>query len=233
LRRHVGQRLQVFYLIGRQTSSLAGAKTSQVDLAKPRADQVADGVPQPREHPPDLPVPPLANRYFDRRPRPAALHDADARPLRLPFRQVHAVDQPLHVGRGHRPGDGGPVRLRYLEPRVCEAVRQSAVVRHHQQAPGVGVESAHGEQPATAFRYQVDGAGPTGRVGVRADNPFGLIENPIFVGLRPERPTVQADVLRLRVGLHAAFGDDLAVDGHAAVRDEVFASAARPDAGPR
>jgi len=55
------QFLEVFYLLACQPSSLAGAEATQAQAADAGPDQVPDGMAEPGEHPPDLPVPPFAD----------------------------------------------------------------------------------------------------------------------------------------------------------------------------
>jgi hypothetical protein len=113
---------------------------------------------------------------------------------------------------------------------VREPIRERPVVRHHQEALGIGVEPPHREEPASGLPHKVHHPRASGRVVVRADDARGLVEDPVFEPLRRQPPAVEANVLGRRVGLHARLGHHPAVHADAAFGDERFARPPRGDA---
>jgi hypothetical protein len=113
---------------------------------------------------------------------------------------------------------------------VREPVRERPVVRHHQEALGIRVEPTHREEPGRRLPHKVHHPRASGRVGVRADDARGLVEDPVFEPLRRQPPAVEANVLSRRVGLRPRLGHHPAVHADAAFGDERFARPPRSDA---
>ena len=68
---------------------------------------------------------------------------------------------------------------------------------------------------------QVDGPGPTGRIGVRAQKAARLVQQEVARRLLADGPAVDRDVLPARIDARAQIAFDLAVDADA-TRDNVF-----------
>jgi len=227
LGRRVGQLLQVFYFIGRQRSSMARAHAAQGQPADARAHEFPHVVPEAGQGAPDLTIAALADRDLQRRPRAAAPDDPHLGRARAPLGQPHAATQPPQVVRRNVAGHRGHVGLGHFVARVGQAVGKEAVIRHQQQALGIGVEPPHGEEARLrVVLHQVDRPRAARRVEVRAHDALGLIEEPVLGALRMQARAVQANVLRLGVGLGPEFGHDPAVDHDTAGGDDVLARAA-------
>jgi len=178
----------------------------------------------------DLAVAAFAQGDFEDRPGRPALEHPDVRRPRPPLRQVHPAKEPHNVLPRHPPRHGRQVRLRNLISGVREPVRERPVVRHHQEAPGIRVEPPHREEPRRRLPHKVHHPRASGRIGVRADDARGLVEDPVFEPLRRQPPAVEANVLGRRVGLRPRLGHHPAVHADAAFGDERFARPPRGDA---
>lgn len=126
--------------------------------------------------------------------------------------------------------DLGVIALQHAGTRMHQPVGQGAVVREQQQPLGVIVEPADGIEPPSDVADEIHHRRAPLRIVQRGDEAGGLVEHEIDRGrLKPEQFAVDFDVIALRVGLGAQLGDNPAVDGDAAVRDQRFRLAARRD----
>ena len=133
----------------------------------------------------------------------------------------------------HRAGDLGEVGLEHAVAGVLEAVREVAVVGEDEQALGVGVEPADVEEPLLAVADEVADVDPAELVAHRGDDAERLVEGEVDPRL-VELDAHAVDVHGLGgADAHAELGDDLAVDLHPALADQVLADPARADAGRR
>ena len=114
-----------------------------------------------------------------------------------------------------------------------EAAGEVAVVRHHEESLGIGVEPPDRKEARPRVAHQIDDAAPARRIEIRADDALGLMEDPVLGPLGPQAFAVEADVLRLEIGLRAEFGDHSAVDRDAARGDDRFAGPPRGNPGAR
>lgn len=121
------------------------------------------------------------------------------------------------------------VLLLDAESRMCHPESNVAVVRQEQQAGRVAIEAADRNDPLGDIDQVEDGA-TTPLVARRRDVAIGLVEQDVAPPLVLQRLPIDPDILALRVDLNAQLGDDLAVDGHPALTDQVFRLAARGDA---
>jgi hypothetical protein len=131
--------------------------------------------------------------------------------------------------------DEGFVDLGDVEPWVGEGVGEIAVVGHDDQARGLEVESADGEEPGLGGVIDDLGDGGAielGLVGGGDEHAFGLVDHEVELALRrPEEAAVDEDSIGVGVDEDGESTNDLAVDADAALLDEVFAGAAGGDAG--
>jgi len=183
-----------------------------------------------RERSADLAVAAFTQGDFEDRTRRSSLEHPDVRRPRPPLRQVHPAKEPHNVLPRHPPRHGRQVCLRDLVLRVREPIRKRPVVRHHQETLGIRVEPTHREEPGLRLLHKVHHPRASGRVGVRADDARGLVEDPVFEPLRRQPPAVEANVLGRRVGLRPRLGHHPAVHADAAFGDERFARPPRGDA---
>jgi hypothetical protein len=189
--------------------------------------------PEPRglEHAADLSVTPLVERDLDHGlPRRRIEHAHRCRGAHHPGLELDAELEPLQ----HR-GCGWTIRVRAValhDPvaRVHEVVRQLAVVGQDQEPAGVGVETAHREQPRAARKQVGDRPAPLG-ILERADHADRLVEQQVG---RPrparKRPALDLDHVVVRVDLPARLGAHLAVDTHLPGAHQRVGPAARGDA---
>ena len=230
-RRRLRQPQQVLDLLGRQRPGLPDAHPAQRHPPDPGPHQFADAVPKAGEHAADLPVAAFADGDLDQRPVPVALQEVDLGGAGAALGQVNAMGQPPHGLAAYLADDGGQVRLGHLEPRVRQALGKVAVVGHQQGAARVGIEPAHREEARPRMLHEVDGPLAAGGIVVGADDARRLVEEPVLRPLLVDAVAVEADVLRLGVGLGPEFGDGLPVDRHAARQDDLLAGPPRGHAG--
>jgi hypothetical protein len=112
--------------------------------------------------------------------------------------------------------------------RVRQAVGQLAVVGQDHQADARLVETADGEHPFGHLRQQIDHAGAARRVGVGRDVTARLAHREIDHPLRADRLAVERDLLRLGIDARAQLVDHLAINGDAALKNQLLAGATRP-----
>ena len=115
--------------------------------------------------------------------------------------------------------------------RQFEQARQAAVVGQEQQALGVDVEAADGDDARHLRRQRGEYGRPALRVARGGDQPFRLVIEPQPRALaRRQRDAVDGDAVR-RADIDGGRGQHAAVDGDAAVGDPAFGVAARAEAG--
>ena len=206
---------------------MAHAHAAQAQPADARAHEFPHVVAESRQRAPNLAIAALADRHLQRGPRAAAPDDPHLGRARAPLGQPHAAAQPPQVVRRNVAGHGGHVGLGHFVARVGQAVGKETVIRHQQQALGIGVEPPHREEARLrVVLHQVDRPRAAGRVEVRAHDTLRLVQEPVLGALRMQARPVEANVLRLGVGLGPEFGHDPAVDHDAAGGDDGLARAA-------
>ena len=191
-------------------------------------DRVAHGL----EEPPHLVLPALVQRDLDPR-------------VVVGLEHAHAVDRHQVLVHAHAPAQalesvlaGHARHLRvvdagHLVARVRHALREAAVVREQDEALGRHVETPDREEAGDRgdeahHRWPVLG------VASRGDDAARLVQDE--VDERPRRlhsDAVDADVVRLDVGLRPQLADDLAVDRDAALEHQLLRAAPRGEARAR
>ena len=189
---------------------------------------VADGL----HHSVDLPVAALRDGELDPRVL-AVFRDACACDDGLSNRAVE-LDAGLEL-RGIRvvkhATQLGVVRLWHRAPRVHEPVGKIAVVGEKQHALGVEVETPHGVDARPVLRQQIYDGGTTLGIVQRRNAATWLVQHEVTLALDDDELAVDLDAI-LRLDARAELRD-LAVDAHAAFRDEDLCLAAGGDAGLR
>jgi len=119
------------------------------------------------------------------------------------------------------------------EPGVGEAVGQFAVVGDQQQPLAVFIEATDGEQPLGRLGKEVNHPGPTLGVAVGAEHPGRLVDQIVRPAMDAESLAIEPDILCVGIDAGPQFRDGLAIHGHPARGDVLFAAAAGPNAGHR
>ena len=196
------------------------------------ADEALDRMGDRVAHPPDLAVPALPDRDLDPRARPRPrLHDAqepDFRGQRPPAVDDDAVTQPLQIPFVGNALDECFVRPVQLVAGMRHPLGKVAVVGQDDQPFGIEVEPADRiEVPADAgARHQADDRRPPLRIGSGAHDAARLVEQQIPApGDRLQPAPVDFDLVTRRIGLGPELQDDVAVDRHAPLTNQLVGRA--------
>jgi hypothetical protein len=217
-----------------------------------RADRQARVADRPEPHPAQ-PHHRVTNRltHVPHLPRaPFVQHDRDHRLILA--RAKPRLDQSHSGGRGpvavdrHTPAQAIERRLVghaadahvvfpfHLVTRVEQALGQRTVVGQQQQSLGVVVEPPNRIDVLTDVRQQIEDRLSTLRILPRRHVPPWLVEQDVPVmGDDPDPLAIDADVVVRGIGLRAEFQNRLAVDAHAALRDQALGGATRCHTGGR
>jgi hypothetical protein len=141
----------------------------------------------------------------------------------LAIRQPDTFDQ-LVIDIALGPArDDRAIDLLDAVPRMSEPVGQSAVVGQNHQTCAVFVQAADGVHALRdGARDQVDHTWPTRRVIRRRDVPLRFRDGQIDQPLALHGCPIDLD-LRRRLDLRAELSDRLAIDGDAALEDQLLA----------
>jgi hypothetical protein len=131
--------------------------------------------------------------------------------------------------------DEGLVGLGDVELGVGEGVGEVAVVGHEDEARGLEVEAADGEEPGLGGVIDDLGDGGAvelGLVGGGDEHAFGLVDHQVELAFRlAEGAAVDEDAIGVGVDEDGQAADDLAIDADATLLDEVLAGTTGGDAG--
>ncbi len=166
---------------------------------------------------PGILLSPLEPRHLGRRGEPIFQPNAAAQLL-----ERRIVGVALHLGQIHP---------RHLVLGVHQLVRGLAVIGEQQRALGVIIEPPHGEDPAFEPLDILADRRPALRVMHRGDDPGRLVKQvPLPLIRGDDGGTVHHDQVFVAVDLGAQGGDDLTVDLHATVENQLLGGATRRDA---
>ena len=148
----------------------------------------------------------------------------------IPSSSLDASAEAADGRRGRLARHLDQVLLLDAEGRVGEPVGEVAVVGEEQETLGVGVEAADGEH-ARLVGHELDDRAPALRIVRRGHHPGRLVEEVVHeVGGGRYPDAVDLDAVALRVDPAPQLGH-LAVDGDAAVLDELLAHPPAAEAG--
>ena len=184
---------------------------------------MADGL----AHAPHLALAALVQHDLDDARAARRAQHAHPRRRSAPAVQLDARGQPRSRLGAHRASHRRLVRLLDAVARVHEPRREVAVVREQQQPGRVGVEPAHGEEPAVGAD-EIDHRAPAVRVPHRRDDVRGLVEQHVRMLVRRDGASVERDGRACRDALPGRCRDD-AVDRDASRLDERLHAAARAE----
>jgi len=218
---------------------LSSRSTERIDLLRRQATGVAEGQVAKRqagvadppkldhgaadrfEHPPHLTVPTLVQDHlqpgvFFLQPQ---LVNGAGRRRAVP--ELHTAAQAFNLIVVEDALDLDVIALHHAGARMHERMGHRAVVRDQQQPLGVIIEPADGIEPAPVLADEIHHRRAPLRVADGGDDAVGLVEHEVDRRrLKVEELAVHLDMVALRIGLGAQLGDDPAVDGDAAVRDQ-------------
>jgi hypothetical protein len=178
----------VLDLVVRELAPGSGLEAAQVEAGVAAAVQAGDRVADRLEHALDLVLAALVDAELDsRRAEPARAGGTGT-----PVVELDALLEPAERVVAGRAFDLGLVGLADLVPRVCEPVRELAVVGEQERARGVGVEAADRHDSGLGG-HELDDGGPPVRVAGGGDDARGLVEEQVREALRGERASVELD----------------------------------------
>jgi hypothetical protein len=181
------------------------------------------------QHPPDLAILSFSENELEDG-RVAPLPDRlDPLGSNLSFGEPDPFGQLAEDLAGRRTGHDDPVKLLDAVFGVSELVGEFAVVGQQQEPDAHLVEPADGIDALGDLGQEVENSRSTRRVVVRRDVPFWLVDREVDRALDLDLLAVDRDRGPGEVNLRPEFADDLAVDRHPALEDQILASPSRPD----
>ena len=129
----------------------------------------------------DLTVLAFLEFQFKKRAAASAFQCLDAVESEEAIRKVHSLLEFRESCGFRNSGDLHAVLSCHLVTRMSQLFGQSAVVGNQQQADGVFVETADGEQSLIRGRDQINSPRSSGGVSVRADNALRLVDQIVAV----------------------------------------------------
>ncbi len=210
---------------------LALGQVEQLERAERDADQAADLEAERAEDLADLAV--LAFAKADGQPGVGALEGVDGG---LDRAVLHALDldallQLVEIGLRDAAACAHPVAAQPAGFREFEMAGQLAVVGQQQQALGVEVEPADGDDARQLRRQLVEDGGAAFGVGVGGDEAARLVVAPEAQRLGHGQGLAVDQDLVARPDVERGCGQQRAVDADAAFGDPTFGLAARAEPG--
>jgi len=218
---------------------LAGSKIGQFQRTECDSPELADRVSQHQHHASDLAIPALGE------------HDPHPRSVTLCLQDSHRLES---SGAGASCAVVGQVDPPFQPPDECgidlavhgdvvdagdvmrwmgQQVGKHAVVGQQEEPGRVHVQSAHAEQSDSGRMLDEINRPPSMfLIGGGADDAAGLEEHDAHRrGMGTNRLPMHRDVIRLGVHPCRQLRDEVAVDADRALRNQLFAGAARGNAG--
>jgi hypothetical protein len=183
-----------------------------------------------RHHPADDVVAPFAHQKADVRFRVAAMRHEYLLSLRKPVFEVKTLKDLLHRLICDNAAKSRGIDFGHAVARVRKDIGQFAVVGQENQALGVLVKPAHGVHPARLSGNKPQDGRSAEFIRRSAQNAGRLVEKVIDLALLLDLNAVHFDARRFRVGLYAHLSYEHAIDGDAALGDDLFAFAPRSHA---
>ncbi|SIN71420.1 hypothetical protein SAMN05444166_0354 [Singulisphaera sp. GP187] len=217
----------------RERAIFAECEALERDGADRDPGQGHDLVPELRQHPAHLAILPFGEDDLEDRRLPLLADHANASGADLAFRQPDSVDQLVeHLAFGAS-GHDNAVELLDAELGVRQLIGELAVVGQENQPRAHLVEAADGIDALGHLGKDVDHPGAAGRVVIGGDVPLGLGDRVIDHPLEMDGLTVDGDLGLPRVHLGSELFDDLTVNRHPPLADDILAGASRADSGVR
>jgi hypothetical protein len=217
---------QPAHFIGRQITEGAFRQIAEHQTAGPDPLQSDHRVAHAVEHAPHLALPSLVDRDLE---PGVGLFFPDLLELcrsGLAVIEINSLLEVFYLAVFEETLYLRQIGLGKLVFRVCDQVREIAVIRQDQHAFGVVVQTAHGIDADLDALQQVLHRGPAFRVGHGRDKARGLVQHDIDLRLlRIDELAVDFDMVLVRVGLGAQLGHHLAVHAHPAFGDKRFRGA--------
>jgi hypothetical protein len=138
------------------------------------------------------------------------------------LRKVHPFLELLENLRAGATGNMAAISADDFEPGVSKALCEVPVVGEQEQALGVFVKPADGEQPLVSNRNEVDSSSTALRVAVCTKYALGFIEQKVAEARESAAFGVQTNVLIFDGYEPGRIRDNFAVDGDAAIADVLF-----------
>jgi hypothetical protein len=192
-------------------------------------------MPDRLHHPPHLAVTSLVQRDVQDRAlrRFVEFDKAQECRRRLTVVELDALHQLLGRLSIDKAPSGYAVELRNVVAGMRHAVREIAVVCEEEKAGAVGVQPADRIDALAYLRDEVQHGALCIRIAGSADDTGRLVQHHVDgrLGCRGEDGiSIHADLVVLRIDLHALLAYGNAVDGYSTGSDELFACSARCDA---
>ena len=209
---------------------MAQLEGAEAQTAYCGAFKLADGQTDFRQNPTYFAIDALVNLDCQRGGNPPGALESDAIALHAPFGEIDALaefrDGFLVCGSANR----DLVSLWHAETWMREPLRKFAVVGENDESATIDVEPADAVEPLSDVSDKIGDRGPAlvGHVG--ADDAARLVKHDVDWSSDVNALAVEAN-FRTGLDLGAEFADDLAVNGHATLDDELFALATAGNAG--
>jgi hypothetical protein len=183
------------------------------------------------EHAADFAVHALGEDEFDPGGLSLLADDADGFGLGLAFGEPDALGELSELLGLGPAGDEDLVGFGDAVAGVREALGEFTVVGEEDEAGGGFVEPSDRIDALGPVGDEVDDARAAGGVGVGGDDALGLVDGVVDEAFGGDRFAIDFDARGAGIDLGSELADDGAIDGDAALEDELFAGAAGSESG--
>ncbi len=181
-----------------------------------------DFVPAAGQHSTDFAVFAFPQLNLQKRTASFAFQKPDGSEAEVSIGEMHASAEFRQRFVRRDPGHLSSIASDDFVTRMGQLLRQITVIRQQQQSLRILIQPPDREQSLRIARHQIDGAWPSRRIPVRAQDTFGLVEQIVLQPRQPQPFTVQQNRIRFRLDHVSRVGNRFPVHHHPAIADIGF-----------